>query len=386
MRTEAGTRPLHLGGHPSQNGPGSATPRALPRCATLLLALFLAAGCPAVAEARPRGCSGDATTLRCAARHARVRVGVGIEAGDVAAEEVAASEFDAISTQGTLLWSVIHPERERWDFSGADRTLAWARRHGLFVTATHFVWDQILYRSTPDWVKAITSPPELRHVMREHLRTISRRYGRRIGRWIVVNEPLQYLGDTTRVQENHFSRTLGPDWIAETFRIAHGAAPRSQLWLNEIFLETDPAKARALVALARTLVEQRVPIDGVGIQGHLFKPLVPVAPDVDLVRETIAALAGLGLAVALTEVDAPVLPDTPDQLGEQARRLRALVEACLAVRRCRGVTFWDLDDGVSWLNGLFRRSDLAPTLFDAALQRKPAYFAVRDAFTAAAGR
>jgi endo-1,4-beta-xylanase len=126
--------------------------------------------------------------------------------------------------------------------------------------------------------------------------------------------------------------------------------------------------------------------NGPGIQGHLFKPLVPVVPDVDLVRETIAALAGLGLEVALTEVDAPVLPDTPDQLGEQARRVRALVEACLAVRRCRGVTFWDLDDGVSWLNGLFGRSDLAPTLFDAALQRKPAYFAVRDAFTAAAGR
>ena len=274
-----------------QNGPGSANPRPrLPRYATLLLAVFLAATCPAITEARPRGCHGDTTALRCEARRARVRVGVGIEAGDVAAEEVAAREFDAMSTQGTLLWSVIHPERDRWDFGGADRTLAWTRRHHLFVTATHFVWDQILYRSTPDWVKAITSPDELRDVMHEHLRTISRRYGRRIGRWIVVNEPLQYVGDTTRAQENHFSRTLGPDWIAETFRIARRAAPRAQLWLNEIFLETDPAKARALVDLARTLVEQRVPIDGVGIQGHLFKPGSPGPCSLPKARRTSSAL------------------------------------------------------------------------------------------------
>lgn len=138
--------------------------------------------------------------------------------------------------------------------------------------------------------------------------------------------------------------------------------------------------------MRRALVDERVPIDGVGIQGHLFKPLVPVAPDVTLVRETMEALAALGLEVAFTEVDAPVLPDTSDQLGEQARRTRALVEACLAVPRCRSITFWNLHDGASWLNGLFGRSDLAPTLFDAALEPKPAYFAVQEAFTEARGR
>jgi len=344
----------------------------------LLASLLLVAA--EAAAAAPEPCRGDTSTLRCAARGARVTVGVGIEAGDPEAEGVAAQEFDAITTQGSMLWSVIHPERERWDFAGADRTVAWAQRHGLAVTASHFVWDQILYRSTPAWVKEITDPRELRRAMRQHLHTVSRRYGRRIRRWIVVNEPLQYLGDTSRVQENHFSRTLGPDWIARTFRIARRAAPHAQLWLNEIFVETDPAKALALVELARALVAKRVPIDGVGIQGHLFTALLqPTAPDAVLLRQTMADLAALGLEVGLTEVDAPVLPDTPDALHEQARRLRETVGACLAVRRCRSITFWDLHDGVSWLNGLFGRSDLSPTLFDAELRPKPAFFAVRDA-------
>jgi endo-1,4-beta-xylanase len=284
-----------------------------------------------------------------------------------------------MTPEGSLVWSVVHPEPGRWDFSGADRSIAWARRRHVNLTATHFVWDQIVYEVTPEWVKQITDPVALRRVMYHHLRTITRRYGDgTIDRWITVNEPLQYVGDTTQVQENHFSRVLGPDWIAEAFRIAHRAAPRSEQWLNEIFTETDAAKADALVRLARSLVAEGAPIDGVSLQGHLFTPLLqPVAPQTDLVRDTLRRLAALGLKVSLTEVDAPIFPSTPMPLKEQATRVGSLVESCLAVRRCRSVTFWNLRDDESWLNDLFGRSDLAPTLFDARLQRKPVYYAVR---------
>jgi endo-1,4-beta-xylanase len=215
------------------------------------------------------------------------------------------------------------------------------------------------------------------------LRTITRRYRRGIARWIVVNEPLRYLGDTAALQENHFSRVLGPDWIAESFRIARRAAPQSRLWLNEVFTEVDPAKARALVELARSLVSRDVPIHGVGLQGHLFTNfLQPTAPRPEILRETLRELTALGLQVSFTEIDAPTLPDTPDRLAEQARRVGALVEACLEFRRCKSVTFWNLHDGRSWLSSLFRRDDLAPTLFDTALQPKPAYFSVRQALRA----
>jgi endo-1,4-beta-xylanase len=112
--------------------------------------------------------------------------------------------------------------------------------------------------------------------------------------------------------------------------------------------------------------------------------LQPVVPDATLLRDTMEQIAALGVQVALTEVDAPTFPDTPDRFAEQARRVDALVGACLAVGRCTGVTFWDLDDPASWLNGLFRRTDLAPTLFDDTLAPKPVYFAVRQ--TLAHGR
>jgi endo-1,4-beta-xylanase len=354
--------------------------------AALVAVLAAAVAAPPAAQASRASCRSKPVTLRCAAERAGVRVGVGREVSNRSENLLTARQFNAMTLEGSLLWSVVHPEPRRWEFSGADRSIAWARRRHLLLSVTHFVWDQILYQSTPAWVKQISTPATLRRVMYRHLRTITRRYGRgTIDRWITVNEPLRYLGDTTKVQDNHFSRVLGADWIAETFRIAHRAAPGSELWLNEIFTETDAAKAAAFVRLARSLVAQGVPVDGVSIQGHLFTPLLqPVTPRRDLVRRTLRRLAALGLKVSITEIDAPTFPETPDRLDVQARRIRVLAEACLAVRRCTGLTFWNLHDGRSWLRDLFRRDDLAPTLFTSALAPKPAFRAVRAALLEAA--
>jgi GH35 family endo-1,4-beta-xylanase len=79
-------------------------------------------------------------------------------------------EFNALSPEGELVWRIIHPGPEEWDFEAADQTLAFAEEHGLFTTVSHFVWDQATSISgTPEWVRAINDPAELRRVMREHL-------------------------------------------------------------------------------------------------------------------------------------------------------------------------------------------------------------------------
>ena len=221
-------------------------------------------------------------------------------------------------------------------------------------------------------MKTIQDPDELRQVMRDHLGAIRARYDGKIDRWIVVNEPLEYGGTT--LYRNHFYNVLGPDYISEAFHIAEEAAPDSELWLNEIFTENNAAKASALVDLAANLVARGVPIDGVGLQGHLFAG----NPDYELVQDTMQRLGDLGLKVAITEMDAPVGADLPGRLEVQAQRMAGMVRACLAVPACDSITFWGLNDEVSWLNS-FLAPDLDPLLFDASLRPKPAYFVVRDA-------
>lgn len=318
----------------------------------------------------------SACTLAEAARTAGVTVGVAAAPGDAAVEALVAREFGALSLEGELLWERVHPERDRWDFEAADRALAFAAEHHLVTTATHFVWDQAVpISSTPEWVKAITDPAELRAVMHEHLRTLSNRYGDRITRWNVVNEPHRYFDDV--LYPNHFHRVLGPDYIAEAFRIAAEEAPRSQRWLNEILTEYEPKKAGALVKLAEDLVRRGVPIDGVSLQGHLFVG----EADWEVVAGTLRRLSDLGLATGFSEVDVPVLPFTSDRLAIQADRTVKLIEACLAAPRCDSITWWGVNDGASWLNW-FLAPGLSPLLFDDALAPKPAYFAAKEAFLA----
>ncbi len=342
--------------------------------ASLLLGCSQGGGSSVVpASTSPPCVASGSCTLREAAEVSQLRVGVAAAPRDEGWNRLISEEFNALSPEGELVWKVIHPGRDEWDFEAADRTLAFAEEHGLFTTVSHFVWDQATSVSgTPEWVKTIKDPDELRQVMRDHLAAITARYGGKIDRWIVVNEPLEYGG--TALYRNHFYDVLGPDYISEAFRIAKEAAPDSELWLNEIFTENNPAKASALVDLVANLVATGVPIDGVGLQGHLFAG----DPNYGLVQGTMQRLGNLGLRVAITELDAPVARDLPDRLEVQAQRMAGMVRACLAVPACDSITFWGLDDEVSWLNW-FLAPNLAPLLFDASLQPKPAYFAVRDA-------
>jgi endo-1,4-beta-xylanase len=58
--------------------------------------------------------------------------------------------------------------------------------------------------------------------------------------------------------------------------------------------------------------------------------------------------ADLGLDVAITELDIRMtLPATDALLAAQAENYKYVVNSCLAVSRCVGITVWDTSDDVS---------------------------------------
>jgi endo-1,4-beta-xylanase len=98
---------------------------------------------------------------------ANVRVGVAAAPGDASREQIVIREFNAISSEGEFLWRVIHPAPDTWDFTGADKFIAFAEQHKLYTTLTHFVWDQKdIWSQVPRWVHDINDPEELKSVMR----------------------------------------------------------------------------------------------------------------------------------------------------------------------------------------------------------------------------
>ncbi len=295
------------------------------------------------------------------------------------------THFNSITAENAMKWGVLARRVGSYDFREADALVDFAGASGVRVRGHALLWGRGPLPA--DLVERVGSGPgqaaRLREILVEHITTVAGRYAGRVESWDVVNEPLEVFGGG--LDPNLFLGTLGPGYIAESFRAAHAADPQARLFLNEFFPDFGGAKARAFVALVEELVAAGVPIHGVGVQTHAFlrPPPYPAFPGF------LAELAALGLDVELTELDVLIVWShaADDPLAAQAEHFAGLVGACLVLPACTGITTWGITDADTWLDSTPPFALLAPNrplLFDEALAPKPAYFAVRDAFAARA--
>ena len=267
-----------------------------------------------------------------------------------------------------MKWALIQPEQDRYDFKDADRLVDFARAHQMIVRGHTLVW----YRQLPDWVTTRAwTRPALERALHDHIRTVVGRYKGRIAQWDVVNEA---IADDGTLRDNVFLRVIGPEYIDLAFKWAHAADPGALLFYNDYDLELRGPKARAALALVRSMHDRGVPIDGVGIQSHDFQVRAP-APG--RLLNALQSYATLGLDVAVTELDVPLqLPADPARLEAQAAIYRQVLDACLAVKRCHTFVTWGFTDKHSWVPGEYPGFGAALP-FDAEYRPKPAYAALR---------
>ncbi len=286
-----------------------------------------------------------------------------------------------IANNHEFSWRAFEPTRDVYEFTELERRAAIADEAGLPQNAFHFAWENVFLDDFPPWAETITDPDELRAEIRERAEIIFERYPN-LAKINVLNEPLQTLGGTGDLEENHFYRVLGAGYVAELFEIVNEAAPDSvELVLNENFVEYFPVKAEGLVRLVRDLLEAGVPIDSVGFQTHLMlTELFDTEPDFALLRSTMQRVADLGVKVWISELDNPVDPARENRFEYQAENYRKAVEACLAVPQCTDIQVWGVQDTRFWFD--LEYEDAAALLFDENFQPKPAYFAVREALLA----
>ena len=338
------------------------------------------------ALALPTGCGSRDSQLDCQAdaadctlRDASVQAGVLIGAAyrevndDPAYLPALSHDFNSVTHEGAMKWAATQPEYGVFNFNRADQMVEFAEANGMTVRGHTLVWEQATIDATPEYVTAITDPDELRTLMTNHIRTVVGHFRGRVDAWDVVNEPLETLG--SEVYQNHFYRVLGPGYIAEAFELAHEADPDATLFLNDVLVSTAGAKFDALLALTADLLEQGVPVHGVGLQGHFLIS----GPNHEELRTNLEKLAALGVIVELTEVDI-VLRGTGDEatrLERQRQDFFDMASACLAVEACKRITFWGFTDRYTWIDGTFGPG-LAPLPLDLDYERKPAYFGLID--------
>jgi len=293
---------------------------------------------------------------------------------DAAYARLLAREFDLVTPENALKFSVVQPERRRFDFTRADALVAFAEAHHMQVNGHVLVWDQQL----PEWLtQGHFSRDELKAILHDHIHTLVARYRGRIATWDVAAEA---VGEDGKLRETFWSRGIGPDYLALAFRWAHEADPQARLRYNDYGGEGAGAKSDGIYTLAADLRVHRVPIDSVGLQMHVSLNDAPRPEDV---RITVKRLAALGLETDITEMDVMLqLPASASDLKAQARLYRAMLQTCLAVPQCRSFSTWGATDRYSWIPEFFPGKGEA-LLFDADGRAKPAYFSIRRILRAA---
>jgi endo-1,4-beta-xylanase len=351
----------------------STTSTVVSAAAIAICATTLAVGGNSTATADSSARIPDPTTasLRQLARHTKLQVGTAVDmsalADDATYRSLVAREFSSVTPENVMKWEVVEPQRGQFDFAAADDLVAFARAHRQVVRGHTLLWHNQL----PAWLTSGTwTRAELRSILRHHIVTEVAHFRGRIWAWDVVNEA---FNDDGSLRDTLWLRVLGPSYIADAFTWAHQADPQAVLFYNDYNIEGINPKSDAVYELVRTLRGRNVPIQGVGLQGHLGTQYGFPGD----VLQNLRRFAALGVDTAITEADVrSVLPVDSAELQAQAQGYSLLMESCLLVRRCVSYTVWGFTDRYQWVPGVFAGEGEA-AIFDENYAPKPAYDALR---------
>jgi endo-1,4-beta-xylanase len=337
------------------------------------LAVFTVAAITAAAGALVLGgqASAVASTLKAGAEADTRYFGTAVGQEDIrnsSAANLAAAQFDMVTPQNEMKWDATEPNRGQFSFGGGDAIVNFANSHNQRLRGHNLVWHSQL----PQWM-ANLSGNDAKSAMEAHITGVASHYKGKLYAWDVVNEPFEENGS---FRQDVFYRAFGGgvQYIADALRTARAADPAAKLYVNDYNVEGLGSKSDGMYNMAKQLLAQGAPLDGVGFESHFIVGQVPSSLQANMQR-----FADLGLDVAITELDDRMTtPASSQNLQQQATDDANIVKACMAIAHCPGITQWNVSDAGSWIPGTFPGYGAA-TLFDSNYQPKPAYNAVLNA-------
>lgn len=314
-------------------------------------------------------------------------IGVAVSAktlnGDEA--ELLLKEFNSITPENAMKMEAIHPREDHYFWKDADSIVNFAQTHGLKVRGHNLCWHE----QVPNWIFTdksgqLVSKDVLFQRLKDHITTVVKRYKGKIYAWDVVNEVIGDADDEF-IRNSLWYKICGEEYIAKAFEYAHAADPDALLFYNDYNTER-PVKRDKIYRLLKKLVEQKVPVHGVGLQAHwsIFEP------SEQELRDAIELYSSLGLQIHFTELDMSVYPWeknkrkkrpddidrlTPELESKQIEQYAKVFSIFRAYKKnITSVTFWNVSDRYTWLDNypVPGRKNY-PLLFDQNLKRKKAY-------------
>lgn len=326
---------------------------------------------------------------------------------DKASQDIVLQHFNSITVENVMKAALINPQPGVFNYGPADDYIAFGQKNNMFIIGHTLVW----HNQTPDWFfkdndGKLKSHEAVAERLREHIKTVAGRYNGKVNAWDVVNE---VMGEDGNYRPTTWVNGIGngDELVKLSFKYANEFAPNTELYYND-FNAWRPEKRDGIVRMVKMLQKEGIRIDGIGIQGHWGLNF----PKNEYIEAAIDAYAALGLKVMITELDVDVLPLTregqvigtgmthpqfqleefktyldPYQKGlpndvqmQLSKRYAELFEIFYKKRdKIDRVTFWGVQDGMSWKNGypIPNRTNY-PLIWNRDFKPKPALDAILE--------
>ncbi len=316
-------------------------------------------------------------------------IGVAVKPSDLknAEKSLILQQFNSITAENAMKMGPLQPGENRYFWPLADSIVEFGLAHKMKVRGHCLVW----HTQTPRWlfkdsIGNTVSKALLLNRLKKHINTVVSRYRGKIYAWDVVNEVI--ADDTSYFRKSPLFTIAGEDFIENAFRYAHEADPKAILFYNDYNTE-NPVKREKIYQMLKKLLAKGVPIHGVGLQAH-WSVSTPSRAELE---KSIELFSSLGLQIQFTELDISVYTGrqggqlitgekststavfTPEMEQKQLEKYQMVFEVFRKYKKqITGVTFWNLSDKYSWLDGRGRKN--FPLLFDTELKPKKAFYAV----------
>ncbi|MGE9290090.1 MAG: endo-1,4-beta-xylanase [Puniceicoccales bacterium] len=281
-----------------------------------------------------------------------------------------------------LYWKELEPQPGKLRFSTEsckiarrpppDLVVDFCESYNLNMNGHTLSWNNCTH-SIPNWLHSTADSA----ILKRRIDEITERYGEKIQRWDVVNEPsLRHI-----YPEIHY-HPMEEDYERLSLEWAAASLPDSaHLMINEapggVWI---PENRKHLHRLIRSLQAQNTPLNGIGMQFHLFdqQGMQNFLSGEKLPPQTLLAAMDsfqeFGLPLHISEITLHSLRN--DRAGQAAQAASAcdLYRLCFSHPSVHAITWWNVPDG----GAVFGEDELFSGLLDKDLNPKPAYEALHD--------
>lgn len=297
--------------------------------------------------------------------------------------------FNTIVAENVMKPEWLAPEPDLFIWEHVDKLISFSQNHHMKIRFHTLVW----HNQTPDWFfkdkngNEMTPTEENKELLltrlKTYITTVVERYRDDIHYWDVVNEVID-PDQPNGMRQSKWYQITGIDFIKVAFQtVRQVAGPDTKLYIND-FNSMRPGKREFLFELVKDLLDQGIPVDGIGHQMHVGIEEPPTLVDVE---ETLKMFADLDLDNQITEMDVSVYNNSTDKydtisedlLVKQGYRYRDLFDVFRKNKdMISAVVTWGIADDHTWKRHFpIDRLDL-PLLFNEQLQVKDAFWGIVD--------